>query len=417
MLIRGYASSDSPQKAIWVLKEMRKGGLKRNKLTYPFVLKACAGAEAFEDGRQVHGEIVKHGLDDDVYVENNLVNFYGCCKKIMDAKKVFDEMCERTVVSWNAMITACVENCCFEDALGYFVNMKDSGFNPDETTMVIMISACAELGYLSLGRLLHLQVIERGLVLNCQLGTALVDMYAKSGDVGYASQVFMRMEEKNVWTWSAMILGFAQHGFAKEALELFANMMRSSRIRPNYVTFLGVLSACSHAGFVDDAYHYFFEMEHVHGIEPMPIHYGAMVDVLSRAGRLKDAYTFITNMPIEPDPIFWRTLLSACSIHNVNDSDGVGDKVRKRLLELEPKRTGNLVIVANMFAEAGMWDRAANVRRFMRDGRLKKMAGESCLQLNGSIYQFFSGYDSQFDFAGIYSLLDTLTLHMKMNNA
>lgn len=110
-------------------------------------------------------------------------------------------------------------------------------------------------------------------------------------------------------------------------------------------------------------------------------------------------------------------MLSACSIHNVNDSDGVGDKVRKRLLELEPKRTGNLVIVANMFAEAGMWDRAANVRRFMRDGRLKKMAGESCLQLNGSIYQFFSGYDSQFDFAGIYSLLDTLTLHMKMNNA
>ncbi|XVF58277.1 hypothetical protein PTKIN_Ptkin07bG0052000 [Pterospermum kingtungense] len=416
MLIRGYASSDSPQNAIWVLKEMRKRGLKRNKLTYPFVLKACAGAGALEDGRQVHGEIVKHGLDDDVYVENNLVNFYGCCKKIMDAKKVFDEMDERTVVSWNAVITACVENFCIEDALGYFVNMKDCGFDPDETTMVIMLSACAELGYLSLGRLLHLQVIERGMVLNCQLGTALVDMYAKSGDIGYASQVFERMEEKNVWTWSAMILGFAQHGFAEEALELFVKLMTNSHIRPNCVTFLGVLCACSHAGLVDDAYHYFREMEYVHGIKPMSVHHGAMVDVLSRAGRLKDAYTFITNMPIEPDPILWRTLLSACSIHNVNDTDGVGDKVRKRLLELEPRRSGNFVIVANMYAEAGMWDRAANVRRFMRDGGLKKMAGDSCLQLNGSIYQFFSGYDSKFDLAGIYPLLDTLTLHMKLIN-
>ncbi|XVE83774.1 hypothetical protein DITRI_Ditri16bG0113500 [Diplodiscus trichospermus] len=416
MLIRGYASSTSPQNAIWVLKEMRKRGLKRNKLTYPFVLKACAEAEALEDGRKVHGEVVKHGLDDDVYIENNLVHFYGCCKKIMDAKKVFDEMVERTVVSWNAVITSCIENFCIEDALGYFFKMKDCGFDPDETTMIILLSACAEQGFLSLGRLLHLQVIERGLVLNSQLGTALVDMYAKSGNVGYASRVFERMEEKNVWTWSAMILGLAQHGFAKEALELFVKMMKNSCIRPNYVTFLGVLCACSHAGLVDDGYCYFREMEYVHGIKPMSVHYGAMVDILGRAGRLKDAYTFIMNMPIEPDPILWRTLLSACSIRNANDTDGIGDKVRKRLLELEPRRSGNLVIVANMYAEAGMWDRAANVRRFMRDGGLKKMAGESCLELNGSIYQFFSGYDSQFDLDGIYPLLDTLTLHMKIIN-
>ncbi|GMJ09301.1 hypothetical protein like AT2G36730 [Hibiscus trionum] len=414
MLIRGYASSDSPQNATWVHKEMRKRGLKRNKLTYPFVLKACSGAEALEEGRQVHGEIVKHGLDDDVYVNNNLVHFYGCCKKIMDAKKVFDEMWERTVVSWNAVITACVENFCVVDALGYFVKMRDSGFVMDETTMVIMLSACAELGFLSLGRLFHLQIIRRVLVLNIQLGTALVDMYAKSGDVRYAGLVFQRMKDKNVWTWSAMILGFAQHGFAKEALELFTEMKRSSCIRPNYVTFLGVLCACSHAGLVDDGFQYFHEMEDVHGIKPMMNHYGAMVDILGRAGRLKDAYTFINNMPIEPDPVLWRTLLSACSVHSVNGTDDIGDKVKKRLLELEPRRTGNLVIVANMYAESGMWDRAANVRRFMRDGGLKKMAGESCIELNGSVYQFFSGYDSQFYFNDIYPLLDTLIIHTKM---
>ncbi|OMP09995.1 hypothetical protein COLO4_04925 [Corchorus olitorius] len=395
---------------------MRKRGHRRNKLTYPFVLKACAGAEALKEGRQAHGEIVKHGLDDDVYVQNNLVNFYGCCKEIVDANKVFDEMGERTVVSWNAVITASVENFRVKDAIGYFVKMRDCGFAPDETTMVILFSACAQLGYLSLGRVLHSLVIGRGLSLNCQLGTVLVDMYAKSGNVCYANRVFDRMEEKNVWTWSAMILGFAQHGFAKEALQLFGEMMRSSCTRPNYVTFLGVLCACSHSGLVDDGYRYFHEMEHVHGIKPMMVHYAAMVDVLGRAGRLKDAYTFITNMPVEPEPILWRTLLSACIIHKVNDTDGVGDEVRKRLLELEPRRSGNLVLVANMYAEAGMWDRAANIRKVMRDGRLKKMAGESCIELNGSIYPFLSGYDSQSDFDGIYSLLDTLTLQMKMIN-
>ncbi|KAB2033981.1 hypothetical protein ES319_D04G053300v1 [Gossypium barbadense] len=393
---------------------MRKRGLKRNKLTYPFVLKACSEAEALEEGRQVHGEIVKHGLDDDVYVDNNLVHFYGCCKKIMDAKKVFDEMCERTVVSWNVVITTCVENFCIEDALGYFVKMRDCGFDTDETTMVIMLSTCAELGFLSFGRLFHMQVIQRGLVLNFQLGTALVDMYAKSGDVLYASRVFERMKEKNVWTWSAMILGFAQHGYAKEALQLFKEMKKSSCIRPNYVTFLGVLCACSHVGLVDDGFRYFHEMEYVHGIKPVMVHYGAMVDILGRAGHLKDAYTFINNMPIEPDPVLWRTLLSACSVHNVNGSDEVGDEVRKRLLELEPRRSGNLVMVANMYAESGMWDRAANVRRFMRDGGLKKMAGESCFEFNGLIYRFFSGYDSQFHCNDIYPLLHTLILHMKM---
>ncbi|XP_039009810.1 LOW QUALITY PROTEIN: pentatricopeptide repeat-containing protein At2g36730-like [Hibiscus syriacus] len=199
MLIRGYASSDSPQNAIWVLQEMRKRGLKRNKLTYPFVLKVCTGVEALEEGRQIHGEIVKHGLDDDVYVNNNLVHFYGCCKMIMDAKKLFDEMWERTVVSWNAVITACVENFCVEDALGYFIKMRDCGFARDETTMVIMLSAFAELGFLTLGRLFHLQIIQRGLLLTIQLGTALVDMYAKGGDVRYASRVFKRMKEKNVY--------------------------------------------------------------------------------------------------------------------------------------------------------------------------------------------------------------------------
>ncbi|KAL5095899.1 hypothetical protein RYX36_000226 [Vicia faba] len=416
ILIRGYSSSDSPKESIWVFKEMRKRGVRPNKLTFPFVFRSCAVDSALCEGTQVHCDVVKFGLDSDVYVGNNLINFYGCCKRIVYARKVFDEMCVRTIVSWNSVMTACVENVWLNDGIEYFFKMRDCGFEPDETSMVLLLTVCAELGYLSLGRWVHCQVILRGMVLSVQLGTALVDMYGKSGDLGYARVVFERMEKRNVWTWSSMITGLAQHGFAEEALVLFEMMSdeKSKNILPNYVTYLGVLCACSHAGMVDEGYRYFHDMEILHGIKPMMVHYGAMVDVLGRAGRLSEAYEFIHRMSFSPDPIVWRTLLSACTVHDVCDRAGIGDKVRKKLLGMEPKRGGNLVIVANMYAEEGKWEKAANVRRVMRDGGLKKMAGESWVDLGASMYKFFAGYDSSSDLMPVYDLLDVLNMHLKM---
>lgn len=414
-LIRGYASGDAPKNAIRVFCRMRKEGVAPNNFTFPFVFKACATCLALEEGKQAHADIFKFGLDCDVYVNNNLIHFYGSCKKVLDACKMFDEMPVRSIVSWNSVITACAQNLWSRDAIRKFVKMKDFGFQPNETTMVIMLSLCAQIGNLGLGKWIHSQLIERGMTLNCQLGTALVDMYAKTGDLGHAKLVFDRMEEKNVWTWSAMILGLAQHGFGKEGLELFLKMRESFSVFPNYVTFLGVLCACSHAGLVDEGFRYFHEMEHRHGIRPMAIHYGAMVDILGRAGNLEEAYNFLMDVPFRPDPILWRTLLSACSIHNANVSDGLVDKVRKKLLELEPRRSENFVIIANMYADAGMWETATNVRRTMRAGGLKKIGGESCIVLEGSIYHFFSGCCSKDDHESIKLLLDGLNLHMKMN--
>ena len=413
-LIRSYATKDSPREAIGVYLEMRSLGIRPDKLTFPILLKACAAISALNDGRKIQVDVVKHGLDCNVYVQNTMIHFYGSCRRIRDARRVFDEMSYRTVVSWNAVLSACVDNECLKESFGLFVKMMDSGFDPDETTMVILLSSCSELGNLSFGRWVHSQVIGNGMDVNCRLGTALVDMYGKCGAVYEASMVFHRMLERNVWTWSAMILGLAQHGFASDALELFPKMKQSS-ISPNYVTFLGILCACSHAGLVDGGYKFFHDMENVHGIEPMMIHYGAMVDILSRAGRLKEAYNFILKMPVEADPVVWRTLLSAFTIHGVNDNDQIGDKVRKRLLELEPKRSGNLVMVANMYAEVGMWDKAENVRRTMKKRGLKKMAGESCIEVGGSIHRFFSGEDDhpQLDSEDFLQLLYGLNLHMK----
>ena len=323
-------------------------------------------------------------------------------------------MSERNVVSWNSIMTAFVENGKFNLANECFLEMIGAGFCPDETTMVVLLSAC--VGNLSLGKLVHSQVMVRELELNCRLGTALVDMYGKSGGLEYSRFVFERMCDRNVWTWSAMIVGLAQNGFAEEALELFTKMKKESSVRPNYVTFLGVLCACSHVGLVEEGYRYFSEMERTHKIKPMMIHYGAMVDILGRAGRLNEAYRFIKKMPFEPDAVVWRTLLSACSVHHDEDGEGIGEKVKERLIELEPKRSGNLVIVANRFAEARMWDEAAEVRRVMKENKLKKIAGESCLALGGSVHRFFSGYDPRFEYVSVYELLHLFKLHLISDN-
>lgn len=388
--------------------------MRPNEHTFPFALKSCSRISALGIGRGVHGEVYKFGLSGNVYVGNALISLYGSCKRIRDSCNMFDEMPMRTVVSWNAIMTACIENSKLTDGISYFSKMRECGFELDETTMVVLLSSCVEMGSLSLGRWAHFQVIGKGMVLNCQLGTALVDMYAKCGDLHSAGLVFDRMEVRNVWSWSAMILGLAQHGTAPDALRLFEIMITSTKIRPNYVTFLGVLCACSHAGRVDDGYKYFQDMQDIYGIEPMNVHYGAMVDILGRAGRLKEALNFILHMPIKPDPVLWRTLLSACTVHDKENKSAVKDEVRKRLLELEPRRGGNLVMVANMYAETGMWDEAEKVRKDMRNKGLKKMAGESTIEVNGSMNWFYSGDDRRLNCEDIYRLIDDLSFHMKI---
>ncbi|KAJ0754416.1 putative tetratricopeptide-like helical domain superfamily [Helianthus annuus] len=406
---------DSDKETILNFKRIHCSGIRSFELTYASVFKACASLLALEEGRQIQVDCLKHGLDSDVYVGNTMIHFYGCCKKIIDAHKVFDEMPYTSVVSWNTIISAYFRVSWFYESVECFMKMRNVGIEPDGTTFVVVLSVCAELGNLTFGKYVHAQMIEKGLGLTCRLGTALINMYGKCGALNMASLVFDKMVDCNVWTWSAMIQGLAQHGLARHAIALFEKMKDAS-IQPNHVTFLGVICACSHAGYVEDGYRFFEEMKNVYGIKPRLTHYGAMVDVLGRAGHLTEAYNFIVNMPIEPDPTVWRTLLSACSVHSASDFDGVGEKVQKKLLELEPRWSGNLVMVANKYAEVCKWEDAAQMRKSMRFKRLKKIAGESCIEVNGLTFRLLSGFDSQAPCVDIYLLLDGLCLNMKINN-
>lgn len=414
-VIRGYARGcrvPRRRDSVGVFLEMNRWGrpsARPNELTFPFVLNAAAGLEDLDLGRQLHAEALKGGVEAVVYVGNALIHLYARCGQLAEARQIFDKMPARTVVSWNSMLSAYAERSCLDETLKLFVWMRRARFEPDEATFVVLLSAAAETSNLGLGKWAHGRLIEMAVSMNVQLGTALVDMYAKSGAIGSARRVFERMPERNVWTWSSMILGLAQHGLAGEALELFDRMKRTP-VEPNCVTFLGVLAACSHGGLVDDGYRFFHEMTRERGVPARMAHYSAMVDVLGRNGRLEEAYAFVESMPVEPDAVVWRTLLSACSIHSAANYGSVGSRARRRLLELEPERIGNHVMVANMYAEAGLWEAAAEARKVMRDGGMKKMPGESCIAVGTWVVRFVSGDDARLGHDQLYGLLDSLSL-------
>ncbi|CAN6166933.1 unnamed protein product [Urochloa humidicola] len=415
LLLPPLASSPDPSAAAGLFARLRRNGLRPDAHTLPHVLKALArlAPGSLPLVACAHAEAVKSGLARAVvYVPNALVSAYSACGHLGRAMRVFDEMPCRTVVSWNAALAACADNERHDRCAGMFADMVEAGFEPDQTTFVVMLSAAAELGNLALGKWAHGQVVSRRLDMTLQLGTAAVNMYAKCGSVSYASRLFRRMTVWNVWTWSAMIVGFSQNGMAREALKLF-DKMKAASIAPNYVTFLGLLCACGHSGLVDEGREFFHEMQHVYGIKPTMKHYSAMVDVLGRNGRLQEAYDFVMDMPVKPDPVVWRTLLSACQLHSSKDCIDIVDKVQKKLLELEPRRSGNYVMAANIYSDIGSWDKAAMARRVMREGGMKKMAGESCVEIGGKIQRFISGDDSCPGFDSACRILHELNVNMR----
>ncbi|CAM0951339.1 unnamed protein product [Alopecurus aequalis] len=415
LLLPPLASSPEPSSASFLFLHLRRDGLRPDAHTLPHVLKALSrlAPGSLPLVASTHAEAVKDGLECSVvYVRNALMAAYSACGQPARAMQVFDEMPRRTVVSWNTALTACVDNNYHDRCVGLFAAMVEAGFEPDQATFVCMMSAATELGNLPLGKWAHGQVVSRRLDMKLQLGTAAVNMYSKCGLVSYAWRLFERMPGRNVWTWSAMIMGLAQNGLALEALKLFQRMKGAS-VEPNYVTFLGLLCACSHAGLVDEGRRFFREMRHVYGIEPTMRHYSAMVDVLGRNGRLQEAYDFVVDMPLEADPVVWRTLLGACQLHSSKHCIDIVSKVQERLLELEPRRSGNYVMVANIYSDIGSWDEAAKARRVMREGGMKKLAGESCIEVGGLVHRFIAGDDSCPEYYAACSIVHELDLNTR----
>ncbi|KAL6616268.1 hypothetical protein ACP70R_038538 [Stipagrostis hirtigluma subsp. patula] len=393
-LIRALSAARSPAASgepfLVYRRMLRAASPSPNSFTLAFALKACAAAPALGEGRQLHAQAFRRGLVPSPYVQTGLLNLYAKCQEVALARTVFDGMVgDKNLAAWSAMIGGYSRVGMANEALGLFREMQAAGVEPDEVTMVSVISACAKAGALDLGRWVHAYIDRKGIKIDLELSTALIDMYAKCGLIERARGVFDAMVERDTKAWSAMIVGLAIHGLVEDALGLFSRML-ALKVRPNNVTFIGVLSACAHSGLVDDGRRYWSTMQKL-GIEPSMENYGCMVDLLCRSGLLDDAYSFVTNMPISPNSVIWRSLLVASKS---SDRIDIVESASKRLLELEPLNPENYVLLSNLYASSSQWDRVSYMRKKMKDSNVTPVPGCSSIEINGYLHKFVVSDDS-----------------------
>ncbi|XP_050232816.1 pentatricopeptide repeat-containing protein At1g11290, chloroplastic [Mercurialis annua] len=408
-MIDGYVQSDDPDEAMVLFKKMMDEGFQPTDVTIMEILHACADLGDLEQGKFVHKLVDDLKLNSNVSVMNSLISMYSKCKRIDIATKLFENLQNRTLVSWNAMILGYAQNGCVNKALNSFCEMQSRNIKPDSFTMVSVIPALAELSIPRQAKWIHGLVIRRHLHKNVFVMTALVDMYAKCGAIHTARKLFNMMGDRHTITWNAMIDSYGTHGLGKEALQLFEEMQKGI-VKPNDVTFLCVLSACSHSGFVEEGRRYFSSMKKDYGLEPSMDHYGAMVDLLGRAGRLSEAWDFIQKMPVEPGITVYGAMLGACKIHKNVD---LGEKAAYRLFELNPDEGGYHVLLANIYATASMWEKVAEVRKMMQKKGLQKTPGCSLVELRNEVHSFYSGSTSHPQSKKIYNFLETLVDRIK----
>ncbi|KAL6011688.1 hypothetical protein ACLOJK_002136 [Asimina triloba] len=340
---------------------------------------------------------------------NAMITGYAKIGAFAAARRLFDQMPKRDVVSWNAVITCYLHNRCFLDSLELFRIMQASDVKPDEVTISAVLSACAHLGALDLGQWIHAYINRHRIKKDVHVEAALIDMYGKCGCVEDARAVFDNVNKKNTFVCSALIEVLAMHGKAEEAFEAFS-VMRSMRIKPSVVTFIGLLKACSHGGRVEDGKKYFDMMSKEFGLIPKVEHYGCMVDLLGRAGFLNEAHDFIKSMPIEPPAIIWGSLLSACRIHR---DVKLAEEVALHLIELEPQSSGNYALLSNIYSKAGRWEDSARVRKLMKEKGVMKKPGCSSIEVNNSIHEFFSGDRTHPQCEETYKMLEEVAQSLK----
>ncbi|KAK2979486.1 hypothetical protein RJ640_005401 [Escallonia rubra] len=420
-VIAGYAQRDLGFEALDVFRKMRVCGSEPNVVTLVSVLSACASVGALPQGKETHCYAVKCVLTlhknnhcDDLMVTNALIDMYGKCKSASTARKMFDSIATeyRSVVTWTVMVGGYAQHGEANDALELFSEMlkQKNALKPNAFTLSCALMACAQLAALRLGRQLHAFVLRHDYnFVMLHVANCLIDMYAKSGDVDAARVVFDNMYETNAVSWTSLMTGYGMHGHGEEALQVFDGMRRAD-LPIDGVTFVVVLYACSHSGMVDQGIRYFNGMARDYGVVPGVEHYACMVDLLGRAGRLDEAVKLIEGMPVEPSPIVWVALLSACRTHkNVE----LGEFASSQLLELEADNDGSYTLLSNIYANARRWKDVAKIRSLMKHTGIKKRPGCSWVQGKKGTATFFVGDRSHPLSQHIYDLLADLIHRIK----
>lgn len=431
-----YVKRGMAREALAVLDEMLEQGPQPDRVTMLSAISASAALNELFFGKACHGYILRNGLQEkDDNINNAMIDMYMKCGEsglactifnsmsnktvvswnsllagyvkigdVRSTREIFDEMPERDLVSWNIMIGGLVQESLFEEAIEFFRMMQREGIKADKVTIVSVASACGNLGSLGLAKWIYHYTEENAIERDMLLDTAFVDMFGRCGDPKMAVQIFEKMEKRDVSSWTAIICAMATEGNGKQALELFKEMLTQG-VEPDDVTFVGLLTACSHSGLVEQGRRLFQSMEEVYGISPKVVHYGCVVDLLGRAGLLEEALDFIKSMPIEPNDIIWGSLLSSCRTHkNVE----IAAYAANRIPELTSDRTGIPVVLSNIYASEGKWSEVAKVRLKMKERGMHKVPGSSSTEVNGVVHQFSSGDESHPEMSRIAQMLDEI---------
>ncbi|XP_010440383.1 PREDICTED: pentatricopeptide repeat-containing protein At4g14850 [Camelina sativa] len=375
-----------PREAIEAFIEFRRIGGQPNSITFCGFLNSCSDGLHLDLGKQLHGLVFRFGFDSDVSVYNGLIDFYGKCKQILCSEIVFAEMGTRNAVSWCSLVAAYVQNHEDEKASMLYLRSRKDIVETSDYMISSALSACAGMAGLELGRSIHAHAVKACVERTIFVGSALVDMYGKCGCIEDSEQAFDEMPEKNLVTLNSLIGGYAHQGQVDMALALFEEMApRGCGPAPNYMTFVSLLSACSRAGDVENGMKIFDSMKSTYGIEPGAEHYSCIVDMLGRAGMVERAYEFIKKMPIQPTISVWGALQNACRMHG---KPHLGILAAESLYKLDPKDSGNHVLLSNTLAAAGRWAEANTVREEMKGVGIKKGAGYSWITVKNQIHAF-----------------------------
>ncbi|KAJ4828048.1 hypothetical protein Tsubulata_028120, partial [Turnera subulata] len=392
------------------------------KMIFAPVIKLCANIKELSFSRQLHCRVLKDGFDYDQNVRTSLMVTYSKCGAMDDALKIFSMMHDvQNVVSWTAMISGFLQNGNADQAVKLFCEMSKEGIRPNDFTYSAIltaqpytftgvINACAApTAAVDQGKQLHAWSIKSRLNNALCVSSALVTLYAKRGDIESASEVFKRQNERDLVSWNSIISGYAQHGHGKMALEIFEEM-RKQNLKVDGVTFIGIISACTHTGLVEEGQRYFNIMVKDYHIEPTMEHYCCMIDLYSRAGMFEKAMDVINGMPFPAGANAWRTLLAASRVHRNLE---LGELAAERLISLQPQDPAAYVLVSNMYAAAGNWQKRTKFRKLMDERKVRKEAGYSWIEVKRKTYSFLAGDVSHPMSNQIYSKLEELSTRLR----
>ncbi|XP_062087692.1 putative pentatricopeptide repeat-containing protein At1g17630 [Humulus lupulus] len=448
-LLSSHARCGKHEETIELFGLMRSKGLGATAETLAVVLSVCADLAAVNTGKMIHGYVIKGGFEDYLFAKNALICLYGKCGDVEHAQKSFLEMKTKNIVSRNALISSYAESGLCDEAFEIFIQLEKSNGYPlvrpniiswsaviggfaakgrgeeslelfrrmqlttvraNSVTVCSILSVCAELAALNLGREIHGNVIRAMMDDNILVGNGLINMYTKCGNFKEGQLIFENLDTKDLISWNSMITGYGIQGIGQKALSIFDQMIKSG-FKPDNVTFVSILSACSHAGLINEGRSLFNQMSGVYGIEPQMEHYSCMVDLLGRAGLLQEASNIIKNMPMKPNACVWSALLNSCRMYkNISITEETADHI---FHQINLESTGSYMLLSNIYAASGKWEESAKVRISAKTKGLKKIPGQSWIEVKKKVYMFSAGNAGQVNSKLVYGLLRDLAFHME----